>query len=352
MLFHLSTSGKSAVERERAVADLGGRSRLLRSYLTRTVLDELDPERREFLLATSTLGTLTGPLCDALLRREGSAAVLEDLASRQFFTTLGRERSLLPVPPGAADPARGPARRRARTPGGGAALRPRRQAARGGRTAAGGAAGLRDGRGLRFRGAGGRAVERRAGDGAAPGRSVDHAGDDPWLALVRARRLQREGAFEAAVAAFRDAEALLEDSEFRRRCGEERAAARDVAGGRDGPGPAGRGPGDPTGRGPGGARRDSPAPAARPAAGAPLAAGVVLLLAGEAVRGRPQAGARRGRLDPEQLFADLARVVAEIVAVATATPSRPWSRSCSPPRSRSSPGSRGPPAASRPPCCS
>ena len=88
MLFHLSTSGKSAVERERAVADLGGRSRLLRSYLTRNVLDELDPERREFLLATCTLGTLTGPLCDALLEREGSAVVLEELASRQFFTTL------------------------------------------------------------------------------------------------------------------------------------------------------------------------------------------------------------------------------------------------------------------------
>ena len=88
MLFHLSTTGKSAVERERAVTDLDGRSRLLRSYLTRTVLDELDPERREFLLTTCTLGTLTGPLCDALLQREGSARILEDLASRQFFTTL------------------------------------------------------------------------------------------------------------------------------------------------------------------------------------------------------------------------------------------------------------------------
>ena len=126
MLFHLSTSGKSAVERERAVADLGGRSRLLRSYLTRNVLDELDPERREFLLATCTLGTLTGPLCDALLEREGSAAVLEELASRQFFTTLDDNGRVLPLPPGAADPARGTARRRARPPRGQRAVRAER----------------------------------------------------------------------------------------------------------------------------------------------------------------------------------------------------------------------------------
>ena len=42
---------------------------------------------------------------------------------------------------------------------------------------------------------------------------------------MRARRLQRAGAFAAAVGAFREAEGLLDDSEFRRRCGEERAVA-------------------------------------------------------------------------------------------------------------------------------
>ena len=56
--------------------------------------------------------------------------------------------------------------------------------------------------------------------------AVDDMIDDPWLALVHARRLQRAGDFAAAVKAFRDAETLLDDSEFRRRCGEERAAAQ------------------------------------------------------------------------------------------------------------------------------
>lgn len=37
-LFHLATSGRSAADRQKAVTDLGGRSKLVRSYLARNVL--------------------------------------------------------------------------------------------------------------------------------------------------------------------------------------------------------------------------------------------------------------------------------------------------------------------------
>ena len=86
-LFHLATAQLTRTERERAVNELGGRSRLIRSYLARNVLDGLDPERRRFLLLTSTLGVLTGDICDALLDTSGSAAVLSELEREQLFTT-------------------------------------------------------------------------------------------------------------------------------------------------------------------------------------------------------------------------------------------------------------------------
>ena len=86
-LFHLATMQMSRAERERAVDELGGRSRLVRSYLARNVLGCLDEDRRRFLLITSTLGVLTGDLCDDLLGAHGSAAVLAALEDEQFFTT-------------------------------------------------------------------------------------------------------------------------------------------------------------------------------------------------------------------------------------------------------------------------
>ena len=85
-LFHLATKGKSRGERERAVAALGHRSRLVREYLARNVLDELDDGLRDFLLRTAVLGRLNGYLCDELLGRTGSAAVLAELEREQLFT--------------------------------------------------------------------------------------------------------------------------------------------------------------------------------------------------------------------------------------------------------------------------
>ena len=84
-LFQLATATMPRHERERAVAELTGRSRLIRSYLARNVLDGLDERRLDFLLRSSTLGVLTGELCDQLLetagqrggpRRVGAASVL------------------------------------------------------------------------------------------------------------------------------------------------------------------------------------------------------------------------------------------------------------------------------------
>ena len=85
-LFHLATAGRSASERHQAVGDLGGRSKLVRSYLTRNVLAELPEDRREFLLRTCTIGQLSGAACDALLGTSGSHRILEQLENAQMFT--------------------------------------------------------------------------------------------------------------------------------------------------------------------------------------------------------------------------------------------------------------------------
>ena len=86
-LFHLATAQFGRAEREHAIEELGGRSRLVRSYLASTVLGALDPERRRFLQRTSTLGVLTAELCDELLGTTDSAQVLAGLEAEQLFTT-------------------------------------------------------------------------------------------------------------------------------------------------------------------------------------------------------------------------------------------------------------------------
>lgn len=65
-------------------AQEGGGS--LYNYLASEVLDRLDLERQEFLLRTSILRVLSPSICDALLGRTDSQAVLEDLEARNLFT--------------------------------------------------------------------------------------------------------------------------------------------------------------------------------------------------------------------------------------------------------------------------
>jgi DNA-binding SARP family transcriptional activator len=96
-LFHLATRGRTAEERRRMLSELGVSSRLareMRDYLARNVLDQLPANLRQFLVETSVLGRLSGPLCDRLLSRTDSREILEDLERRRLFThRLGEDGS-------------------------------------------------------------------------------------------------------------------------------------------------------------------------------------------------------------------------------------------------------------------
>jgi len=227
-LFHLSTSGRSAADRQRAVADLGGRSKLVRSYLARNVLAELPEDRRRFLLRTCTLGPLTGALCDALLETTGSATILDELEQRQLFTsseddgTTFRYHEVLRThlewalvqeygPAGARGwysrsaallesigDQRGAVRAYARAEDWGAVARL-----------------------IQTRGSGPDDVASGA-DLLLPAVVVQQ---DPWLSLAEARRRVRAGSLDAAVQAFKQAESLLDEPEFRDSCRRERAVA-------------------------------------------------------------------------------------------------------------------------------
>lgn len=226
-LFHLATTHLGRADRERAVTELSGRSRLIRSYLARNVLDGLPGERRDFLLHTAALGVLTGNLCDALLSTQGSAGVLAELEREQFFTTtsdggftyhyhqvLQTHLEVLLID----------------ELGGRAA---RDLYARAGRLLED-AGRLSEAVRAHARAEDWGAVARLlrsdttvvGGDDtlwrmlALPGAPTD----DPGLVLASARRLARDGQVEAASTAYREAERLLDDPAFRRRCATERQA--------------------------------------------------------------------------------------------------------------------------------
>jgi DNA-binding SARP family transcriptional activator len=84
-LFHLATQGKTVEERRRHVAALGSRSRLVRDYLARNVLEGLPAHLTDFLVNTCVLGRLTPQLCDTLLGTRGSVRLLEEAEERQIF---------------------------------------------------------------------------------------------------------------------------------------------------------------------------------------------------------------------------------------------------------------------------
>lgn len=227
-LFHLATSGRSAVDRGRAVDDLGGRSKLVRSYLARNVLAELPEERRHFLLRTCTLGTLTGPLCDALLGMTGSSAILDELEHRQLFTSSDDDGHTfryhevlrthlewaLVQEYGAAGAREWYSRSAALLE----SVGDQRSAVRAyARAEDWGAVG----RLLQTRGTGPDAGAAGT-DLLLPPAVVEH---DPWLSLAQARRRVREGALTAAVDRFRRAESLLDEPDFRDDCQRERSVA-------------------------------------------------------------------------------------------------------------------------------
>jgi LuxR family transcriptional regulator, maltose regulon positive regulatory protein len=67
------------------IASFGGSSRYIVDLLGEEVLASLPEEVREFLLMTSVLRRMTGPLCDAVVGREGSGNLLRELARSNLF---------------------------------------------------------------------------------------------------------------------------------------------------------------------------------------------------------------------------------------------------------------------------
>ena len=71
-----------------------GSNRFVLDYLVDEVLIRLAPATHEFLLQTSVLDRLTGPLCDAVTGRSGGAAMLQGLErDNVFVVALDRDRS-------------------------------------------------------------------------------------------------------------------------------------------------------------------------------------------------------------------------------------------------------------------
>ena len=71
-------------------AEVRGDDRHIIDFLTSEVLDRLPTDRRDFLVRTAVLDRLCGSLCDAVLDRAGSSAVLEALERADLFVVPGR----------------------------------------------------------------------------------------------------------------------------------------------------------------------------------------------------------------------------------------------------------------------
>lgn len=79
----LSLRGRD--DASRFIADFAGDDRLVVDYLADEVLEGQPGERRDFLLRTSVLGRLCGPLCDAVAGTTGAARTLAELESSNLF---------------------------------------------------------------------------------------------------------------------------------------------------------------------------------------------------------------------------------------------------------------------------
>jgi LuxR family transcriptional regulator, maltose regulon positive regulatory protein len=71
----------------RSIREFGGDQRFVAEYLSHEVLGSLGDDLRSFMLRTSVLGRFTAQLCDAVLDRRDSAAVLAELERSNLFVT-------------------------------------------------------------------------------------------------------------------------------------------------------------------------------------------------------------------------------------------------------------------------
>jgi LuxR family transcriptional regulator, maltose regulon positive regulatory protein len=79
----LSLQGRK--DKHALIGSFGGSNRYILDLLGEEVLAGLPEEVREFLLVTSVLRSMTGPLCDAVVGRKGSGKVLRELARSNLF---------------------------------------------------------------------------------------------------------------------------------------------------------------------------------------------------------------------------------------------------------------------------
>ena len=78
---------RDAADREGAVAGFGGSTRHVSDYFKEVALDALAPPVRDFLVETSILERMSGPVCDATIGRSGSAELLVELERGNLFLT-------------------------------------------------------------------------------------------------------------------------------------------------------------------------------------------------------------------------------------------------------------------------
>ncbi|MFH0751166.1 MAG: BTAD domain-containing putative transcriptional regulator [Chloroflexota bacterium] len=226
-LFHLATRGKAAAERQRLLVGLGPSSRLMREYLARNVVAELPDELREFLVGTCVLRRLTGGLCDRLLERHGSRALLEELERRSVFTVAVDDEGTYRYHEVLRSHLEGML---VETVGESAA---RARARRGGELLEGDGA-IAEAVAAYARGEDWAAVDRlldRHGERLAAGQGAwmdtlppSLLVQDPWLTLATARRQRAEGRWAQAVDAYGRAEALFGSGEAGAACHRERLA--------------------------------------------------------------------------------------------------------------------------------
>ena len=84
-LYLAALSLEHATDRHAFVHRFGGSNHHVIDFLVTEVLEAHDPPAQALMLRTSVLERLSGPLCDAVLEQEGSAALLDALSRSNLF---------------------------------------------------------------------------------------------------------------------------------------------------------------------------------------------------------------------------------------------------------------------------